>query len=42
MEERLLNLFSESVKELQSIGINPLDREVGEIDINFAKRNAKR
>ena len=42
MEERLLNLFSESVKELQSIGINPLDREVGEIDINFAKRKAKR
>lgn len=42
MEERLLELFNESILELQSIGINPLDREVGEIDINFAKRNAKR
>lgn len=42
MEEKLQYLFYECKKELNQIGINIDDKEVGDISINIAKRNCKR
>ena len=42
MEEKLNSLFNECIDELKSAGINVKNKDVGEITINLAKRNAKR
>lgn len=42
MEENLQKLYKECINELNSIGINLLDENIGKIDIKIAKRNAKR
>ena len=43
MEEKLQKLYNECIKELNSIKINVVDNEnIGEIEINLAKRNSKR
>lgn len=43
MEEKLIKLYDECIKELQSIKINVIDNElIGKIDIKLTKRNSKR
>ena len=42
MEEKLKQLYEQSKEELQSIGIDILKLDIGEIDICISKRNNKR
>lgn len=43
MEEKLIKLYEECIKELQSIKLDIINNELlGEIDIKLAKRNSKR
>lgn len=42
MEEKLENLYNECLNELKSIGINLEEKDIGKIDISFAKRKTKR
>ena len=42
MEEKVQELYKECIKELNSIGIDILKPEIGEINICISKRNAKR
>ena len=42
MDEKLKKLFNECIGELNSIGIDVKNDNVGEINIGLAKRNAKR
>lgn len=42
MEEKLNRLFEECIFELKSIGIEVQKKDVGEINISIARRNAKR
>ena len=42
MEEKLKKLYNECLNELKSIGINLDEKEIGKIDISFAKRKTKR
>ena len=42
MEEKLQRIYKECIKELNSIGIDILKPEIGEININISKRSTKR
>lgn len=42
MEEKLQRLYKECILELNSIGINLDEKEIGQIDVNLAKRKTKR
>ena len=42
MEEKLDRLFKECIQELEKIGIDINNKDIGKIDINISKRNNKR
>ena len=42
MEEKLDRLFKECIQELEKIGIDINNKDIGKIEINISKRNNKR